>query len=94
MAKKSDGVYAIAVLDRGFVYVGLVDIYMSDLGTEWIVIRDARNIRRWGTTRGLGQLALEGPTSATTLDPVGVVRAPARSLVSILETEERLWNRS
>lgn len=27
-------------------------------------------IRRWGTTRGIGQLAQDGPTKETTLDPV------------------------
>ena len=49
--------YGIVVVDRGFVYVGDVRC-----GPEWCIITNARNIRCWGTTRGLGQLALEGPT--------------------------------
>ena len=38
--------FAIVVADRGFVYVGDV----SHDG-NWCVVSNARNIRRWGTTR-------------------------------------------
>lgn len=77
----------IVVVDRGFVYVGLVA-----LETDWCVIREARNIRYWGTTRGLGQLALEGPQPNTRLDPVGTVRVPMRAVISLIDTEVRLWS--
>jgi len=76
----------IVVLDRGFVYVGRVT-----LEPDWCVITGAKNIRYWGTTRGLGQLALEGPTASTKLDPVGTIRAPMRAVISILDTESALW---
>ena len=79
--------FAIVVADRGFVYVGHVDV--SD---AWCVIRDAWNIRRWGTTAGLGQLAQQGPTEKTKTDRVGVVRVPMRAVISIIETEEKKWN--
>ena len=91
MAKKSEastGNYAIVVLDRGFVYVGRVE---RDPATETLMIHEARNIRAWGTTRGLGQLALEGPTSSTRLDPAGTVRAPSRAVIHTIDTEARLW---
>lgn len=81
--------FRIAVLDRGFVYVGEVST-----DGEFCVIRGARNVRYWGTTDGLGQLALEGPTDKTKLDRVGTVRVPARALISLIDTEERLWNAS
>lgn len=80
--------YSIVVLDRSFVYVG--DVTRED---DFIVINNAQNIRWWGTERGLGQLALEGPTSKTKLDPCGVLRAPLSSLISLIATEEQKWNR-
>jgi hypothetical protein len=76
----------IVVLDRGFVYVG--DVSLEE---DWCVIREARNVRYWGTSRGLGQLALEGPQSGTRLDKVGTVRAPMRAVISLIDTEARLW---
>lgn len=79
----------IVVLDRGFVYVGDV----KEDGDN-IVITDAKNIRRWGTTRGLGELALEGPKENTRLDAVGIVRAPRRALITLIDTEAALWNKS
>jgi hypothetical protein len=79
--------FAIVVMDRGFVYVGNV----AHDG-DWCVITNARNIRYWGTERGLGQLALEGPQEKTRLDVVGTVRAPARAVISLIETEAALWN--
>ena len=75
----------IVVLDRGFVYIGRVE---SD--DDWIYIKDALNIRVWGTTKGLGQL-VSGPTSDTKLDPVGNIRAPMRALISLIEVDEDEW---
>jgi hypothetical protein len=77
----------IAVLDHGFVYVG-----NAKISKDWCVIRNAKNIRRWGTERGLGQLALEGPTSKTKLDDVGTVRIPLTALVHLIDAEASKWN--
>ena len=65
----------IVVLDRGFVYVGKV----ADEG-ENLRITNCRNIRRWGTTKGLGEL-VNGPTDDTVLDTVGEVIAPKRAVI-------------
>jgi hypothetical protein len=81
--------FGIAVLDRGFVYVG--NLSVSD---EWCIITDAKNIRYWGTTEGLGELALNGPTSKTKLDNVGTVRAPKKALIHIIDSEATKWNKS
>jgi len=78
--------YAIVVADRGFVYVGNVE--MDD---RFCVITSAKNIRRWGTTNGLGELAQEGPRDQTVLDTVGTVRIPARAVISIIDTEAKKW---
>lgn len=76
----------IAVLDRGFVYVGHCSI--SD---GMLVITQARCIRRWGTTGGLGQLALSGPTSTTKLDTAGTVRAPLSAVMHLLDCAPGAW---
>ena len=79
--------FAIAVLDRGFVYVGNIEM------TEgWCVISDAKNIRVWGTSKGLGELALSGPTEKTKLDSVGTVRVPAKALIHLIDSEASKWN--
>ena len=78
--------HAIVVVDRGFVYVG--DTEISD---QWCIITNARNIRNWGTTKGLGELVQNGPTDKTKLDIVGTVRVPMRALISVLDTEENKW---
>ena len=84
--RKVQSGFAIVVVDRGFVYVG-----QCDLDADWCVVTRARNIRYWGTTRGLGQLALEGPTKDTKLDPITTVRIPMRAVISVIETEEAQW---
>ncbi len=76
---------AIVVLDRGFVYAGQVTI-----DGDWCVITNARNIRRWGTTRGLGEL-VDGPLKDTVLDPVGTVRAPMRAVISVIDARADKW---
>lgn len=68
----------IVVLDRGFVYVG--DITVDE---EWVRIENARNIRVWGTTAGLGELRT-GPTKSTKVDVCGEVLVPRRALISLI----------
>jgi energy-converting hydrogenase Eha subunit C len=46
-----------------------------------IELREASIIRVWGTTRGLGQIALCGPTKETVLDPVGTVFIPTHAVI-------------
>ena len=82
----TDGEIKIVVLDRGFVYVGCVEI-----GDDFVVIRNAKNIRQWGTTKGLGEL-VNGPLPNTKLDSVGTVRAASRALISLIDVEQSKWN--
>jgi hypothetical protein len=82
--------FAIVVLDRGFVYVGTTTIE-GNCCVICCVIENARNIRVWGTTRGLGELALNGPTSKTKLDLVGTVRAHVQAVLHTIDTEEERW---
>lgn len=74
----------IAVLDRGFVYVGKCSI-QGDI----VRIENARNIRVWGTTKGLGEL-VNGPTSKTVTDDVGTIIAPYRAIIHLIECK-REW---
>ena len=85
--KKVLSEYAIVVVDRGFVYVG-----DAEVTSDWCIVTNARNIRVWGTTRGLGELALNGPTDNTKLDDVGTVRIPMRAVISVIDTEQCKWN--
>ena len=59
----------IIVADRGWVFVGTCEDH--DDGS--VTIRGAKNIRRWGTTKGLAELA-NGPTAKTVVDDGGTVR--------------------
>jgi len=79
--------FAIVVADRGFVYVGNIEH-----DGEWCIVTGAKNIRYWGTTNGLGELALCGPTDKTKLDDVGTVRIPARAVINIIDTDGAKWN--
>jgi hypothetical protein len=59
----------VLVCDRGFVFVGLARPHPSD--SFRIIVDACHCVRRWGTSRGLGQLANEGPTGSSTLDYEG-----------------------
>ncbi len=77
--------YQIAVLDRGFVYIGYI---------KWndnvLTITDAKCIRRWGTTRGLGEL-VNGPRPETILDTVGTIHVPKHALIHLIDVVESAW---
>ena len=83
--KDTAGPIKIAVLDRGFVYVGHVSF-----NEDFLIIEKARNIRVWGTSKGLGEL-VSGPLSSTKLDNVGKVQVPMRAVISIIDVEQSKW---
>ena len=76
----------IAVLDRGFVYIG----YCS-LDGDILTISRAQNIRRWGTSNGLGELALKGPQPNTKINEVGTVRAPRTAVIHLIDAPAESW---
>ena len=60
----------IVVLQAGWVFIGE---YHAATKTAPAHLTEASCIRKWGTTAGLGELALLGPTKDTVLDPCGVL---------------------
>lgn len=75
----------IAVLDRGFVYVGRCAIE-----GDWLTITNAMNIRKWGTTKGLGEL-VNGPLSGSVMDAVGTVKVPLRGVMHLIDVSQTKW---
>lgn len=69
-AQRSIAMKAIVVVEAGWVLIGE---YVAAEGGKPAHMTDAAVIRRWGTTAGLGQIALTGPTNETILDPCGMV---------------------
>ena len=76
----------IVIAQRGWVFVG--DVETSG---EQVIISNASCIRRWGTSKGLGELAAGGPKSATVLDAMGTVRPHALAVVATLDCEATKW---
>lgn len=78
----------IVVIDRGFVYIGKVTT-----DAEWCKITGCKNIRKWGSTKGLGEL-VNGPLGDTVLDACGDLNIPIHALISIMGVVEEKWTRS
>lgn len=75
------------IAERGWVYVGRI----SRDGDQ-VVIRDAQNVRRWGTSKGLGELAQLGPRPETQLDAYGTVRIHVLAICGAVECDDRVWD--
>lgn len=88
MAKSATAkpVKRIVVLQRGWVAVG---DYAAD-GDE-VSLTNASIVRRWGTTKGLGELAANGPRPNTILDPCGTLRVHQLAVVLMLDCEVAKW---
>lgn len=78
----------IVVMDKGFVSVG-----KYSAGTEWVKLENAAVIRYWGTTGGLGQLAKEGPQSATKLDPTPTEHIPLHAIIKTIDCDPKVWKK-
>jgi hypothetical protein len=60
----------IIALSERFVFIG--DYHEAKDGRP-AYVTDCYNIRQWGTTAGLGEIALKGPTENTVLDACGMM---------------------
>lgn len=77
----------IVILQRGWVMIGRLERNGSECK-----LHQASVIRNWGTTNGLGELALEGPTSSTILDKCnGVVEFDYLTIVAAITVNEDVW---
>lgn len=77
----------IVILQRGWVMVGKFERNGSDCK-----LHKASVIRSWGTTKGLGEIAQNGPTSNTKLDACyGVVQFDYLTVVATIDCEVKKW---
>jgi hypothetical protein len=77
----------IIILQRGWIMVGRLERNGSDCK-----LHNASTIRSWGTTKGLGEIASNGPTSKTLLDKChGVVEFDYLTVVASISVEESKW---
>lgn len=76
----------ICVLDRGWVLVG--DLKKDE---DEYTLENAFVIRRWGTSEGLGELALNGPLKDTKLDKTPLVMFNKEHLIMTISCDESKW---
>jgi hypothetical protein len=84
--ERAMSVKQIVIAQRGWVFVGDVARDGDD-----VTISNAQNVRRWGTTKGLGEIAKNGPTPSTVLDDFGTVHLHALAIVAALDCEATKW---
>ena len=66
----------IIVIESGFVYIGYPKAFECPVLGRSMLVVNSYNIRKWGTTKGLGQLANTGKTDETVVDFVGTITVP------------------
>lgn len=78
-SQEIDAGIQIVVLTCGFIYAG-----QTSIKGNFLYITNASNIRRWGTTKGLGEL-IDGPLPETKHDVNGNVQAPLTSVIHLIK---------
>lgn len=76
----------IVILNRGWVVIG----EYSEKGDE-CTLTNASVIRVWGTTKGIGELAENGPLTNTKLDACPNVHFHKMTMVARLDVNEVNW---
>ena len=81
-----DGEIRIAALQRGHVIIGK---YSQEGETGHL--ENASVVRRWGTSKGLGELAQKGPLDNTVLDECPRVSFHVREVIFLMEVNKDAW---
>jgi hypothetical protein len=82
------GPIKIVVIERGFVYVGRVEVGCD---TGDVTIRGARSLIRWGSSQHLGEL-VNGPLENTKLGAPCTVLVRGAQVVHMIEVNNDGWN--
>ena len=81
------GEVKIVILQRGWVMVGRLERNGSECK-----LTQANVIRIWGTKKGLGEIAMNGPLKETVLDKCGgVVEFDYLTVVAAIACDESKW---
>lgn len=75
----------IVILQRGWVFVGV----FTKSGTQ-CSLDNGFNIRKWGTTKGLGEL-VNGPLKDTVLDPIPHTEFHELTVIASLKVNTSKW---
>ena len=87
--QKCTGDVKIIILQRGNVVVGRLSVDKDN--KDMMVLGKPSVVRRWGTTKGLGQIASGGPTSSTVLDKAPTMRFHVLTSILIIDCEVSKW---
>ena len=84
-----DGEIKIVIFQRGWVMVGKFERDGSECK-----LHKASVIRNWGTTKGLGEIAIGGPTASTKIDPTGgLVEFDYLTVVAAISCNQSAWSK-
>ena len=75
----------IVIVDAGWVFLADRITQQEVYGMGVVRMEGASVIRAWGTTAGLGEIALNGPTKDTVLDFAGQVDIPHGKVLGMIE---------
>jgi hypothetical protein len=82
-----NGDIKIVILQRGWIMVGRFEKDGSECK-----LHNASVLRNWGTTKGLGEIAKDGPTSITKIDPTnGLVEFDYLTVVATISCNPVAW---
>ena len=81
------GPIKIVILQRGWVMVGKFSQVNSQCRLDHAAV-----IRRWGTTKGLGEIADGGPTKNTVLDKTPPVEFHEMTVIATIQCRAEKWN--
>lgn len=76
----------IVILQRGWVMVGAFAKNGADCK-----LTHANVVRVWGTTRGLGEIAADGPKPGTQLDPCPEIQFHELTVIATIKCEVTKW---
>lgn len=86
--ENDEGDIRIVVLQRGWIVVGN---FFQQGSQCWL--ENAAVVRKWGTSKGLGEIAKNGPTENTVLDPSPPVRFHEMVVVAMIDCENSKWEK-